>query len=65
MLYRSKLWTCSETKKHGLTYKEALESEKKALKKADILYPNVWVKPTLEMIHYSTIYADKRSISAE
>ena len=52
-MYRSRIWTCSETGKQKLSYREALESERKAAKKIEVKYPQVWVKPTLEMIQFS------------
>lgn len=53
VLYRSRVWTCQETGKKGMTYQQALDSERKAILKQEVAYPAVWVKPTLEMIHGS------------
>jgi hypothetical protein len=55
MLYRQRSWTCTETKKPGLTFLEAFQSEQKASKKADPKFPGVWIKPCLEMIHLSVL----------
>ena len=54
-MYRSRIWTCQETGKSNFTYREALESERKAAKKIEVNYPQVWVKPTLEMIQFSRL----------
>jgi hypothetical protein len=56
MLYRTRSWHCQQTGKRNLSYKEALESEKKALAKkveAEGKMPTVWTQPALELIHYS------------
>jgi ATP-utilising chromatin assembly and remodelling N-terminal len=55
MLYKQRSWTCTVTKKPGLTFLEALQSEQKASKKADPKFPGVWIKPCLEMIHLSVL----------
>ena len=52
-LYRSRIWTCAETGKQNLTFREAIESELKAVKKIEVKYPQVWVKPTLEIVQFS------------
>ncbi|KAJ3274604.1 hypothetical protein HDV01_002446 [Terramyces sp. JEL0728] len=53
VLYRQKMWTCEMTNKQNLTYKAALESERKTTAKLDAKFPPVWIKPTLELIHFS------------
>lgn len=51
--YQERVWSCSETKKQNLTFQEALESERKAIAKAEPSFPAVWIKPCLEVIHGS------------
>jgi hypothetical protein len=53
LFYRRRCWICSETLKKGLTFKEALESERKARLRAEPIFPSIWIKPALEIIHLS------------
>ncbi|KAJ3315236.1 hypothetical protein HDV04_003629 [Boothiomyces sp. JEL0838] len=55
VLYRQKIWTCEMTNKQNLTYKAALESERKTTAKLDAKFPPVWIKPTLELIHFNRL----------
>ncbi|KAI8895160.1 ATP-utilizing chromatin assembly and remodelling N-terminal-domain-containing protein [Globomyces pollinis-pini] len=54
-LYRQRVWTCALTQKQKLTYREALDSERKATQSNDFNLPSVWIKPTLELIHFNCL----------
>ncbi|KAJ3116624.1 hypothetical protein HDU96_009179 [Phlyctochytrium bullatum] len=53
-LYKKRVWTCEVTGKAGLTYREAMESEKAARRKYDSKFPEAWRRVALEKIHWST-----------
>ncbi|KAL5134528.1 Vacuolar cation/proton exchanger 2 [Glycine soja] len=50
--YRQRVWTCKITGKSGLTYEEALVSEKHAAEKVQQI-PEELVAPALRIIHYN------------
>jgi bromodomain adjacent to zinc finger domain protein 1A len=52
--YQSKHWQCKVTGKTGLTYLEALNSEKSAEQKL-LLLPEVYFKPLLAIIQYNSL----------
>ncbi|MQM01478.1 hypothetical protein Taro_034233 [Colocasia esculenta] len=52
-LYRQRVWTCRATGKTGLTYEEALVSERRANEKVQQI-PKELVAPILHMVQYST-----------
>ncbi|KAG5031823.1 hypothetical protein AAZX31_06G152600 [Glycine max] len=52
--YRQRVWTCKITGKSGLTYEEALVSEKHAAEKVQQI-PEELVAPALRIIHYSML----------
>ena len=49
-LYSSQYWSCCYTGKSELTYKDALASEKEALKQLQ-LFPNCFKVPVLKTVH--------------
>ena len=49
-LYSSQYWSCCYTGKSELTYKDALASEKEALKQLE-LFPNCFKVPVLKTVH--------------
>ncbi|CAN8236932.1 unnamed protein product [Cochlearia groenlandica] len=53
-LYRKRVWTCKSTGKTGLTYEDALESEKVAIKKVHTLAREL-LAPALRIIQFSML----------
>ncbi|KAI8821869.1 uncharacterized protein EV422DRAFT_435696 [Fimicolochytrium jonesii] len=51
---RKRQFTCGKTGISNLTYEEALESERQAVKRIEESFPEVWRAPAIRMIHYST-----------
>ncbi|KAJ3224275.1 hypothetical protein HK099_008666 [Clydaea vesicula] len=56
-LYLRKQWTCELTQKSGLTYEQALISEKESRKQSEEKFPFVWKKLALQIIHYNQMGA--------
>jgi len=55
-LYTEPIWTCQCTGATKLTHREALESERKALKQLALSFPVVFEKPILELVHLSEYF---------
>lgn len=53
--YRKRVWTCKVTGKTGLTYEQALVSEKLATEKVQQI-PEELMAPALRIIQYSKFY---------
>ncbi|KAJ7957110.1 DDT domain-containing protein [Quillaja saponaria] len=53
-LYRQRIWTCKVTGKTGLTYEEALVSEKRGTEKIQ-QFPKELMAPALRIIQYSML----------
>jgi len=53
--YRKRVWTCKVTGKTGLTYEEALVSEKHGAEKVQQI-PEELIAPALRIIQYSKFY---------
>lgn len=51
--YLQPVWTCQKSSKLNLTFEEALQSEKRVQAELDDWFPDCWVKPALELIHYN------------
>ena len=51
--YRKRVWTCTRTGKTGLTYEEALVSERKAGASLET-FPEALYEPILRRVHHST-----------
>ncbi|KAL2918570.1 hypothetical protein HK105_201971 [Polyrhizophydium stewartii] len=54
-LYRRKIWACETTGRIGMTFVEALESERTAKVKIGQRFPRVWNRPALERIHFNQL----------
>ncbi|TPX43055.1 hypothetical protein SeMB42_g04877 [Synchytrium endobioticum] len=53
-IYNQRIWECEETGKSGLTYEQAWHSELQVRKLFEERIPEVWRKPCLEMVQFST-----------
>ncbi|KAG0227766.1 hypothetical protein BGW42_002736 [Actinomortierella wolfii] len=54
LFYQQKSWQCITTGKSGLTYEEALESERKAQSTTASKFPSQLRKPLLEFVQFNT-----------
>eukprot|EP00871_Galdieria_phlegrea_P002712 jgi/Galph1/3441/GphlegSOOS_G2114.1 len=63
-LYKRRKWTCSITGKSGLTYEEALHSEKQASFKLKQEFDDIFLEPLCRLIHLSWLPLEQLSVAA-
>ncbi|RKO85565.1 ATP-utilizing chromatin assembly and remodelling N-terminal-domain-containing protein, partial [Blyttiomyces helicus] len=61
MLYQKRVFSCEKTGRLNLTYAEAVNSEREVKRTMDRLFPEVWRKPALEVVHYCSMDLNKLS----